>query len=174
MRRPAPAAAAIACRNSRRLTVVATAPDRRARGRERRGRRHGPSLVDRRRGIDEQRDDVADLLLGQDAMVAEARHVRARGVRVGVVDLAPCVLARLVAESAQFSEAIERRPDRSVRQLLRRQLMTGRAVGAGGILRVIGKLESLAALRDLLAILPVADELAVGRITDCLLYTSDA
>src|SRR5439155_23295300 len=91
---------------------------------------------------------------------------RARGVRLCVVDLAPRVFARFIGEAAQLSEAIQRWTDRPVRELLRRQLMTRIAVGSRRALRIVGELESLAALRDLLAALPVADEVAVGRIAD--------
>src|SRR6185312_11873121 len=125
-----------------------------------------PSLIDRRRGIHEQRDDVADLLFGQDVVVTEARHVRARRKRFGVVDLLPRVATCFVGVAAILAEPIERRADRPVRKLLRRQLVACITIRAGGLLRVVGVLEALPALRDLLAALPVADEIAVGRIAD--------
>src|SRR5262249_2710539 len=66
---PADAATASASRNSR--------SDRDISG----------SLVDRRGRIEQERDQVLDLLLGQDAVVAEARHLRACGAGLRVVDL---------------------------------------------------------------------------------------
>src|SRR5437867_11644789 len=131
---PAAAAAASACRNSRRVIECATAAAAMA----------FRSLVDRRSGIHQQRNDVPDLLLGKDMAVSEARHVRARGVRLCVVDLAPRVFARFIGEAAQLSEAIQRWTDRPVRDLLRRQLMTRIAGGSRRALRIGGELESLA------------------------------
>src|SRR6478672_8131689 len=106
---PATAAAASACRNSRRLIGARVGVPGAAARR---------SLIDRRCRIDEQCDHVADLLLGQDAMLPEARHVRARGECFGVVDLVPRVLARCVGEAAPLAEAVERRADRAIRKLL--------------------------------------------------------
>src|SRR4051794_15647257 len=65
-------------------------------------------LVDRRLRVGQQRDDVLDLLLGEDALVAEARHVRAGRERLRVVDLAVRVLACVVGVSAQLAELVER------------------------------------------------------------------
>ena len=55
---------------------------------------------------------------------------------------------------------------RAVGQLLRRELVARVAVGADRTLRVVGILHAAAFLRDLLAVLPVAEELAVGRPLD--------
>src|SRR5690348_14787249 len=143
---PAIDAAASACRNSRRSNCYL--------------------LIDRRRRVDEQRDDVAYLLLGQDPVIAEARHARARGERLRVVDLLPCVATRLVGVAAQLAEVIERRADRAVRKLLRRKLMTRVAVRTSRPLRIVGVLEALSALRDLLTGFPVADEIVVARVAD--------
>src|SRR5438270_5081800 len=106
--RPTAQAAASASRNSRRVT----------------------SLIDRRLRIRQQGHDILDLLLGEDALVAEARHVRARGERLRVVDLAVRVTARLVGVAAQLAELIERRADGAVRELLAREPVTRIAVGA--------------------------------------------
>src|SRR5437764_10903247 len=99
-----------------------------------------PSFIDRRFGIHEKRDDVLDLRLGQDALVPEARHVRACAVRFGVEDLAVRVPAGLVVVAAELAELIERGTDGAERHFLRRELMTGVAVRAGrgfGIVRVL-------------------------------------
>src|SRR4051812_9448348 len=46
----------------------------------------GALLVDGRVGVEQQCDQVLDLLLGQDAVLPEPRHVGARRIRLGVVD----------------------------------------------------------------------------------------
>ena len=107
-----------------------------------------------------------DLLLGQDAVVAEARHVRAGAVGLRVPHLAPGVAAHVVGVAADLAEVVERRADGAEADLLLRELVAGVAVGADRPLRVVGELEAGAALRDLLAALPVAEVLAVGRPAD--------
>src|SRR5947199_647164 len=97
-------------------------------------------LIHRRRRVHHQRDDVANLLLGQNAVVAEARHQAARGERFGIVDLAPDIPARLVGESAKLAEAIKRGPDCSVRQLIRRELETRVTIRADRSRGIVGEL----------------------------------
>src|SRR5207249_8228231 len=58
-------------------------------GRGARGSRDAAKLpVHRRVGVEKQRDEVLDLLLGQRAGKPEPRHLRAEVVRLGVIDLA--------------------------------------------------------------------------------------
>src|SRR5690242_19189881 len=97
-------------------------------------------LIDGRRGIHHQSDNVANLLFRQNAVVAEAGHQAACGKRIGVVDLAPDISTRLVGESAELAEPIKRRPDRSIGQLVRLELMTCVAVRADRSFRIVGEL----------------------------------
>src|ERR1700674_5770295 len=90
-----------------------------------------PSFVYRGFGIHQQRDDILDLLLGEDAHVAEARHVRASGERLGVVDLSVNVLLHLGRVAAGLAEVIEWRSDGAERELRFRELVAGVAIGAG-------------------------------------------
>jgi hypothetical protein len=123
-------------------------------------------LVDRRFGVHQQRDQVLDLRLGEDPVVSEARHQRARVVSLGVPQLAVGVLAHVVGVAAQLAELVERRPDGAKRHFLGRQLVAGVAVAADRAGRVVGVLLAAAFLRDLLAVLPVAQVLAVRRPRD--------
>src|SRR5262245_5361135 len=93
--------------------------------------------------------------------MTEARHAAARRVRLGIPHLAVRVLLDVDAVAAQLAELVEARPDRPVRELLWRKLMTGIAIGADGTLRIVRILHAAAFLRDLLAVLPVAHVLAV-------------
>src|SRR5258706_9249047 len=100
----------------------------------------GRSFVYRGLRIHQQRDDVLDLLLGQDLLLAEARHVRARRERGRVVDLAVGVLLHLRREAAQLAEVVERRSDGAERELRLPELVARvaiRARGNGGVLAVI-------------------------------------
>ena len=114
-------------------------------------------LIHRRLRIHQQRDDVLDLLLVQDAVVSEARHVRARRVRLRVVDLAPGVLLDLGRKAAQLREVVQRRPDRAVADLGLAELVARVAIRADRRVLRVRPLEAGAALRDLLAALPVAE-----------------
>src|SRR5437773_424395 len=124
------------------------------------------SLIDRRRGIEEERGDVLDLLLGEYALVAEARHVGARRERLGVVDLAERIALHVNAIAAELSVLIEGWSDRPKRELGFRQLVAGVAIGADGAFGIIGKLLSSTLLRNPLAVFPVTEKLAVGGIAD--------
>src|SRR5437870_1546429 len=124
------------------------------------------SLIDRRRGIEEERGDVLDLLLGEYALVAESRHVGARRERFGVVDLAKSIALHVNAIAAQLSVLIEGWSDRTEREFGFRQLVAGVAVGADGAFGIIGKLLAATLLRNPLAVFPVTEKLAVGGIAD--------
>src|SRR5207237_3294388 len=124
------------------------------------------SLIDRRCRIEQKRGDVLDLLLAENALVAEARHVRARRERFGVVDLAEGIALHVNAIAAQLPVLIEARPDRAERELGFRQLVAGVAVGADRAFGIIGKLLAATLLRNLLAAFPVTEQLAAGGIAD--------
>src|SRR5207253_6511681 len=124
------------------------------------------SLIDRRCRIEQKRGDVLDLLLGENALVAESRHVRARRERFGVVDLAEGIALNVNAIAAQLPVLIEARSDRAERELGFRQLVAGVAIGADGALGIIGKLLAATLLRNPLAVFPVTEKLAVGGIAD--------
>src|SRR2546426_11130481 len=89
-------------------------------------------LIDRRCRIEQERGDVLDLLLGENTLVAESRHVRARRERLGVVDLAEGIALHVNAIAAQLPVLIEARSDRTERDLAFRQLVAGVAIGADG------------------------------------------
>src|SRR5262245_441767 len=98
--------------------------------------------------------------------MTEARHARAGRERLRVVDLAVGVLLHLRREAAQLAEVVERRADGAERELRLAELVAGVAVAAGGILRIVAVLHADAGLRDALAVLPVAQVLAVRRVLD--------
>src|SRR6185503_3949135 len=159
---PATAAATSPCRNSRRFTI------RQVRDPATPATRAGASssLVDRRSGIHQQRGDVLDLLLGQDAVMAEARHRRAGGERLRVEDLAVGIALGLGAVAAKLAEPVKARPYRAVGELLRRELMAGVAIASDRSVGIVRVLLAAAVLRDLFAIFPVAGQFAVGWIFD--------
>src|SRR6185436_5046170 len=148
---PQAAAAARALRNSRRFTTAY-------------GKR--PSLIYGRVRVEQQRGDVLDLLLGEDAVMPEARHVGAGAESLRVVALAVGVALDRLACAAQLAEVVEARADGAVGDLRLGQLVAGVTVGARGSLRIIVELHPLAVLRNTLAALPVADQLAVGGVPD--------
>src|ERR1700751_5745708 len=111
------------------------------------------SVIDRRRRVEQQRRHVLDLLLGQDALVAEARHVAARDEGLGVEYLAIGVALHFHAVAARLPILIQAWPDRAEGKLGLRELMAGIAVGADGAVRIVGELLSASFLRDLLAVL---------------------
>src|SRR4029077_20868015 len=98
--------------------------------------------------------------------VAEARHVGARRIGIGVPDLAVCILARLIVEAAQLGKTVQRRTDGPERDFLRRELMARVAVAAHRTLGIVGELLAATFLRDALAVFPVARPLAVGGPLD--------
>src|SRR2546429_597742 len=124
------------------------------------------SLVDWGVGVEQQRHQVRDLLFGQHAVVPEARHVGAGRERLGIVDLAVGVLLDRLARAAQLAELVEARADGAERQLLLRDLMAVVAAAAGRTGRVVGELLAGSALRDALALAPIAHELSGARVTD--------
>src|SRR5437868_5055335 len=142
--KPAAAPTAMTLRNSRRFT----------------------SLVDGRRGIHQQCDDVLDLLFGEDAVMAETRHVGAGRVRIGIEYFAVGVALNVGAIAPRLGELIQTRANRAVRNFFRIELMTRVAIGAHRTFRIIGVLHAATFLRDPLAIFPVAEILAVGRPFD--------
>src|SRR5262249_38911573 len=76
---------------------------------------------------------------------------------------------------ADFAVGSQTGTQRAVAQLLGVELVTGKAVAAVfGPRRIVGKAHAIAALRQLLTLLPVAHQLAVGGILDvCLLARLD-
>src|SRR5439155_2316798 len=90
---------------------------------------------------------------------------RARRERVRVVHLGVRVLLHLGRETAKLAEAVEARADGAEGELGLAELVAGVAVAAGDGLRIIAVLLANARLRDLLSVLPVAQE-ASGRILD--------
>ena len=92
--------------------------------------------------------------------------LRARVEGLGVVDLAVGVALRVRAVTAELAEPVEARPDRAEGHFLRRELVTGVAVGADRAPRIVGELLAASFLRDLLAVLPVAQQLSVRGIAD--------
>src|SRR6185503_5509189 len=117
--------------------------------------------------IEQQADQVLDLLGSEGAGVAEARHVRAQVVRLGVIDLAVHVALHFRAVAALRAEAEQAWADRAVRRFLGRELVA--VIAAAAVRRPgrVGPLHAAAALRDALAVLPVADQAAL-RIGDGL------
>src|SRR5688572_31693154 len=81
--------------------------------------------------MEQQGDEILDVLLGERARVAKARHLRAGVVRLGVVDLAVDILLHLRTVTTLFAEAEQARPDGPVRGLLRRDLVAVVAAAAG-------------------------------------------
>src|SRR5690606_4485432 len=106
---------------------------------------------------EEQRDEVLDLLLGERAGVAEARHLRAGVVRLGVVDLAVDVALHVRPVAALLAEAEQARADGAVRALLRGELVAVVAAAAAGA-RLVAPHAAAAALRHALGALPVAHQ----------------
>src|SRR5258706_10506893 len=92
----------------------------------------GRSFVYRGLRIHQQRDDVLDLLLGQDLLLAEARHVRARRERGRIVDLAVGVLLHLRRETAKLAEVVERRAAGAQTEVPLPELVARRANRPGG------------------------------------------
>ena len=100
-------------------------------------------------------------------LAAEPRHVRARKSRLRIVDLFVHRLGLGLAELADLAVVEQARPDRAVADLGLGQLVAGVAVAAvRPARRIVGEAQAVARLRDLLARLPVAHQLAVGRILD--------
>src|SRR5260221_2676155 len=93
----------------------------------------------------------------------EARHVRAGGVGLGVIDLAEGVLLDRGAVAAQLAVVVQAGTDIAVGQLLRRQLVAGVAVAAVRIAGVVGGLFPQTPPGQLFAGLSGADRLAVPR-----------
>jgi hypothetical protein len=113
---------------------------------------------------------VGDLLRRQPVVQAETRHVGARREGVGVVDLVVGVLDDLVRVAAQLAEMMQAGADGAVGDFLLGQLVAGVAVAATRTPGRVGLDEAdVAAGADcgeLLAFLPVADQLAVDRVAD--------
>src|SRR5579859_5405007 len=86
--------------------VLRVAPAARAAARTRRNARRCKLLVDRRGRVEQQADEVLDLLRRQRAR-AEARHLRAEVVCLGVIDLAVDVALGVGVGAALFSEAAQ-------------------------------------------------------------------
>src|SRR6185503_11670092 len=120
-----------------------------------------PLLVDRRGGVEQQRGQVPDLLLGERARVAEARHLRAGVVGLRVPDLAVHVALGLRRVAARLAEAREARADGAVRLFLRRDLVAVVAAAAR-LAGLVAPGHAAAALRDALPALPVAEQAAGG------------
>src|SRR5258706_2298348 len=120
-------------------------------------------LVHRRFGIQQQRRHVLDLLFGEDAVMPEARHVRAGGVGLGVIDLAEGVLLDRGAVAAQLAVVVQAGADIAVGELLRRQLVAGVAVAAVRIGGIVGGLFADTGLGNFFAGPPVAQQLSVRR-----------
>src|SRR5690606_20000748 len=121
-------------------------------------------LVDRRFRIEQQRQHVADLLLGQDPGRAESRHLVARLEGMRIPDARPCVPHHLGRVSAQLAVVVETGADVAEGNLVARKLVAGVAVAAGLRAGLVVVLEAAPRLRDLLALLPVAQELSVGGV----------
>src|SRR5262245_23814008 len=156
--KPATLAIASTCVNSRRLRLMAW-PSRPAAGRA------WTSLIDRRLRVEQQRHQVAQLVLVEQTHVAEARHVRACGVGLAVVQLAPGVLhdrrrrgVGHVLHAAQLAVIPQARTDGAEGDLLLVDLVAVVAVGAVvlGCGRRIGPGHAAAVLRQLLALAPIA------------------
>ena len=148
-----------------------------SRARAKRGPRSRGLLVDRRFRVEQQAPSGPALALVEHAGVAEARHVRAGVVGLGVAELAPGV----------FDDRLGRRAGRIGRRRAACRSCTGsgrscrtrsRPCRSGGSCsscrrsRAFGRLvapgHAAAVLRQLLAGLPVADELAVAGHLDGL------
>src|SRR4029077_4810247 len=71
------------------------------------------------------------------------------------------VFLDLRAVAAYGTEAVQARPDGAERGLLGRELVAVVAAAAEGGARLVGPLQTAAVLRDALAILPVADQVAL-------------
>src|SRR5690606_14500410 len=116
-----------------------------------------------------------DLGFGQVAHVAGARHVGAGVVGLGVPDLAPGVLhdrlgrgAVRVGDAAQLAVVVQAGTDGAEGDFFLGDLVAVVAVAAIGRIGLVAPGEAAAALGDLLALLPVAQELAVRRPLDRL------
>src|SRR5438477_269482 len=94
-------------------------------------------LVDRRGGVEQKRHEILDLLRRQRSRGAEARHLRAQVVRLGVIDLAVDVALHFGARAANLAEATQARADRAVRELARRELVAVVAAAARGLARLV-------------------------------------
>src|SRR5260221_128359 len=127
------------------------------------------SPVDWRVGVEQEGHEVRDLLLGQDAVVAEARHVGAGRERLGIVDLAIGVLLDRLARATLLAELVEARTDGAERQLLLRELVAVVAASARRPGRGVGELPAHAAFRHSLFLAPVAHGLSGARVADGLL-----
>src|SRR5690606_30121403 len=90
--------------------------------------RFGPSLVDWAFWIHQQRDDVLDLIDGEDLVCAEAEHVRACYMRMRIVDPLVDGLDLLLLIVPDLAVVVESRSQCAVAHLLHRQLMAGIAV----------------------------------------------
>src|SRR3954469_1687577 len=137
------------------------APLAAASARRRRKSRRSKLLVDGRGRVEQQRDQVLDLLLGERAGEAEARHLRARAVRLGVIDLAVDVALHVVARAALLAKAEQARADGAVGKLGGREAVAVVAAAAGGLARLVGPLHAAAVLREALAAFPVAHQSAL-------------
>src|SRR5216684_8229352 len=120
-------------------------------------------LIHRRVGVEKQRDEILDLLLGQRAGKPEPRHLRAEVIRLGVIDLAVDVTLDLLAVAAQLAELPQARAEGAEGRLLRRKLVAVVAAAAGCVARLVGPLQAAAVLRDALAALPVAHQAAAWK-----------
>src|SRR5689334_16479362 len=85
---------------------------------------HTGLLVHRRCGIEQQADQVPDLLGGQRAGIAEARHRRAQVEGLGIEDFAVDVALRLRAVAAKLAEIAQAGADRAVGGFARCELVT--------------------------------------------------
>src|SRR5690606_2203538 len=126
-----------------------------------------PLLVDGALGIHQQRHDVLYLFDGQHLVRPEPRHVGACHVRLRIVDPLVHDLCFRFGIVAVLAVAEQARAQCAIAHLALRELMTGVAVAA--VLttgRVVRKAQAVARLRQLLALLPIAEKLAVGGIDD--------
>ncbi len=113
---------------------------------------------------------MGDLLRRQPVVQAEARHVGAGREGVGVVDLFVDVLDRVFIGAADLAEMMQAGADGAVGDFLLGQFMAGVAVAAAHASRRVRLDEADVAAgadrSELLAFLPVADQLAVHRVAD--------
>ena len=134
-----------------------------------RGLKYPQLPVDGRLRVEQQRHQVANLLFAQDARVAEARHVRACLVGLGVPQLAPGVVndgfavgRSRVTDAAQLAVVVQAGADRAVGQLGLADLVAVVAAAAIGIVCLVGPGQAPAVLGNSFAFNPVAQQLAVS------------
>src|SRR6516225_1375125 len=123
--------------------------------------------VDRAFRAHQKGDEILDLLDRQHCIGAKTGHQRAGESRVRVVDLVIGSLRLSLRKLSDLAVLEKARTHCAIAHLFIRELVTSVAIATVFPCRwIVGKAKTIAALRETLALFPIANQLAVGRILD--------